>query len=399
MLSTRTKNNHRSWQLETSHVISYDVVETSDIFSPDNDALMFGDTGRASRRFVVVDEVVYDTRVEQIHGYFEQRGVEARIFPIAATEQNKTFDLFFQIARELDAFRLDRRHEPIIAMGGGVLTDVVSMVASCYRRGTPCVRVPTTLMGCVDAAIGVKTAVNFNGFKNRIGSFEAPIACILDRSFLSTLPMRHILNGLSEIVKLALIRSAPLFELLEAEGKAAVLDRFQTKGTAIFRDAIHVMLEELQHNLFETVLERAVDYGHTFSPILEMQDIHGVLHGEAVAIDAAFSAILAQERGLIPPFLCNRVLNTMADLGLPLHHPLLDADMLWAGLEERTAHRDGFQRVPLMKNLGEATFVNDITRVELAHGLDVWRKRCAPRSSMRLGHRPLDLAIGEKAER
>jgi 3-dehydroquinate synthase len=399
MLSTRNNNNHRSWRLETSHVIEYDVVETTDIFSPDNDALMFGATGRASRRFVVVDEVVYDTRVDQIHGYFEQRGVEARILPVAATEQNKTFDLFFQIARELDSFRLDRRHEPIIAMGGGVLTDVVSMVASCYRRGTPCVRVPTTLMGCVDAAIGVKTAVNFNGYKNRIGSFEAPIACILDRSFLSTLPMRHILNGLSEIVKLALIRSAPLFELLEAEGKAAVLDRFQTRGTAIFRDAIHVMLEELQHNLFEDVLERAVDYGHTFSPVLEMQDLHGVLHGEAVAIDSAFSAILAQERGLIPQFLCNRVLNTMADLGLPLHHHLLDAEMLWAGLEERTAHRDGYQRVPLMSELGQATFVNDITQKELAHALEVWRKRCAPRSSMRLGHRPMDLAIGEKADR
>jgi 3-dehydroquinate synthase len=337
---------------------------------------LLGGRDRTSRRFIVVDEVIYATRKDKIHAYFDHHGIEVRVLPVPATEQNKNFDLFFQIARELDSFRLNRRHEPIIVIGGGVLTDVVSLVASCYRRGTPCVRVPTTLMGLVDAAIGIKTAVNFNGYKNRIGSFEPPFACILDRGFLSTLPMRHILNGVGEIVKLALIKDATLFELLESEGKQAILDRFQTKGSEIFRRSIDGMLEELEPNLFEDNLERIVDYGHTFSLVLEMQDLDGVLHGEAVAIDCAFTAILAQERGMIPPFLCNRVLSTMANLGLPLYHPLVDADLMWEGLEERTAHRDGYQRVPLMCGLGKAAFVNDITHAELVHAVRVWEERC-----------------------
>ena len=219
MLTSRANGPHRTWEIRQTRAVNYDVRETTDVLHPSNPTLLVGGRG-SSRRLVVVDEVVYATRAERLKEYFEHHGVKAKILPVTATEPSKSFDLFFQIARELDAFKLNRRNEPVIALGGGVLLDVVSFVASCYRRGTPCVRVPTTLMGLVDAAIGIKTAVNFDKNKNRIGSFEAPFAAILDRTFLATLPMRHILNGVGEIMKLALIRDAKLFELLESEGKA-----------------------------------------------------------------------------------------------------------------------------------------------------------------------------------
>lgn len=328
------------------------------------------------RRIVVIDEVVHKIWAAQIDAYFQHHKVDYRVVPVEATEKNKSFELFYQIAREFDAFRLDRRNEPVIAIGGGVLTDVVSMVASCYRRGTPCIRVPTTLMGYVDAAIGIKTAVNFDSNKNRIGTFEAPFACILDRTFLKTLPMRHLLNGMGEIAKMALIRDGELFDLLETQGRHAIQNRFQNSGEEILRRAIHGMLEELEPNLFEDNLERAVDYGHTFSPLLEMRDIDNLLHGEAVAIDCAFSAVLSQLRGMIPSFTCNRVLQTMASLGLPIYHPELDAEMCWHSLEERTAHRGGFQRVPLINAIGRVAFVNDITRAELERAVHVWQERC-----------------------
>lgn len=376
MLSTRNNDNHRTWALTTSRVISYEVMETSNIFDPANTSLLIGGGGAQKRRIIVVDEVVHKDWADQIDAYFTHHKVDYRVLPVQATEKNKSFDLFFQIAREFDAFRLDRRNEPVIAIGGGVLTDVVSMVASCYRRGTPCIRVPTTLMGYVDAAIGIKTAVNFDSNKNRIGTFDAPFACVLDRTFLRTLPMRHILNGVGEIAKLALIHDFDLFELLETEGKHAVTSRFQGCGEEILRRAIHGMLEELEPNLFEDNLERAVDYGHTFSPLLEMRDIDGLLHGEAVAIDCAFSAVLAQLRGMIPSFTCNRVLQTMAGIGLPIYHPQLDAEMCWHSLEERTAHRAGRQRVPLMNDIGRVSFVHDITRAELERAVHVWTERC-----------------------
>src|SRR5574337_2166952 len=130
----------------------------------------------------------------------------------------KTVDAWLGILHELDAFPIHRRDEPIIAIGGGVLTDVVGFVASSYRRGVPHIKVPTTLMGYVDASVGVKSGINFNHHKNRLGSFEAPLQVLLDRAFLATLPHRHILNGVCEIIKLALINDVALFVQLEQHG-------------------------------------------------------------------------------------------------------------------------------------------------------------------------------------
>ena len=134
-----------------------------------------------------------------------------RSSPFLGGEENKTVEHYLSILRELDSFPIHRRDEPIIAIGGGVLTDVVGFVASSYRRGVPHIKVPTTLMGYVDASIGIKTGINFNGNKNRLGSFDPPEKVFLDKSFLKTLPKRHILNGVCEIIKLAIIKDAEFF--------------------------------------------------------------------------------------------------------------------------------------------------------------------------------------------
>jgi 3-dehydroquinate synthetase len=114
--------------------------------------------------------------------------------------------------RELDTFPIHRRDEPIIAIGGGTLTDVVGFVASSYRRSVPHLKVPTTLMGYVDASIGIKTGINFDGHKSRLGSFEPPRKVLLDKTFLQTLPREYILDGTGEIIKLAVIKDAGLFK-------------------------------------------------------------------------------------------------------------------------------------------------------------------------------------------
>ena len=128
-----------------------------------------------------------------------------------AGEENKSVEVYLDILRQLDSFPIHRRDEPIIAIGGGVLTDVVAFIASSYRRSVPHIKVPTTLMGYVDASIGIKTGINFNGHKNRLGSFEPPRQVLLDKTFLKTLPRRHLLNGVCEIIKLAIIKDARCF--------------------------------------------------------------------------------------------------------------------------------------------------------------------------------------------
>ena len=169
-----------------------------------------------------------------------------------------------------------RRREPFLAIGGGVLLDIAGMAACLYRRGVPFVRVPTTLLAIVDASVGVKNGVDYccnvtdETYKNRVGSFYAPSACLLDTSFISTQDSRNICNGFGEIMKLALVRSTDLFELLETHGAALVNAKFGESSVVpdgvsdrVIDLSIQIMLEELGPNLWEKKLERCVDYGES----------------------------------------------------------------------------------------------------------------------------------------
>jgi len=358
------------------HTIEYEVVNTSNLFHPRNWALLSAGGIEDSRRFVVVDSNVEKVYSTAIRDYFAYHHVETRIVTFPGGEEHKTADYYLSILRELDAFPIHRRDEPIIAIGGGVLTDVVGFVAGSYRRGVPYIKVPTTLMGYVDASIGIKTGVNFNGSKNRLGAFHPPQKVLLDKSFLKTLPRRHILNGVCEIIKLAVIKDAGLFDLLEMHGAQSVEAHFQDEmGGMILDRAIRGMLEELEPNLFEEDLARKVDFGHTFSYGLETRHEAHLYHGEAVLLDILVSTLIARGRNLLSDEEVRRIFRLTDDLGFELDASILDPDLLWASLTERTYHRNGLQRVPMPRGMGECIFINDIkaNEIELAvKNLENW---------------------------
>ena len=348
------------------HTIEYEVVNAPNLFHPQNPALLSVGRIENGRRFVVVDSNVERIYSAEIRSYFSHHQVEAKIITFPGGEENKTMENYLSTVRELDSFPIHRRDEPIIAIGGGVLTDVVGFVAGSYRRGVPHIKVPTTLMGYVDASIGIKTGVNFNGNKNRLGVFTPPQKILLDKAFLKTLPKRHILNGICEIIKLAIIKDAGLFCLLEAHGARSVDTHFQDdEGGSILDRAIGGMLEELQPNLFEEDLARKVDFGHTFSYGLETHHEAHLLHGEAVLLDIVISALIARARNLLSEEDTNRIFHLITKLGIILDTIILDPCLLWQSLEERTYHRNGLQRVPLPHGIGRCVFVNDVNADEI----------------------------------
>ena len=348
------------------YTIEYEIINSPNLFHPDNLALLSVGTIENARRFVVVDGNVERYYSAEIQNYFRQNQVEAKIITFPGGEENKTVENYLSIARELDTFPIHRRNEPIIAIGGGVLTDVVGFVASSYRRGIPHINVSTTLMGYIDASIGIKTGVNFNDSKNRLGVFAPPQKVFLDSSFFKTLPKRHILNGLCEIIKLAIIKDAELFSMLEAYGVQSVDAKFQNKeGDAILDRAICGMLDELEPNLLEEDLTRRVDFGHTFSYGLETHREAHMLHGEAVLLDIAISTMIASKRNLLSNSATSRIFCLIGELGFILDTTILDPSMLWQSLQERTYHRNGLQRVPLPNDIGNCAFVNDVTGDEI----------------------------------
>jgi 3-dehydroquinate synthase len=363
-----------SWRVRTQKEISYEVRLQDNLFRADrSDLLDIGsDCHGKLRRFVVIDSNVHRLHGETIRAYFEHHDVDYAMVVFKADETVKDLGHVTRIVEELDSFGIARRQEPVIVIGGGVLMDIVGLVASLYRRGTPFLRVPTTLIGLVDAGVGAKTGVNFNGHKNRLGTYAPAALTLLDRSFLSTVQRRHIGNGLAEILKIGLIKDFALFKQLEEHGPLLLDEKFQGRtptgdeaAVAVLHAATHGMLEELQPNLWEADLERCVDYGHTFSPTVEMRALPALLHGEAVCVDMALTTVMAYRRGLLSEDERDRVLAVMSALELPSWHPLLDPVVLVNALEDCVRHRDGEQRLPLPVGIGDVTFVNDVTEKEL----------------------------------
>jgi 3-dehydroquinate synthase len=369
-------NEARVWRIKQQRLIEYEVVNCRNIFSPENDALVSIGKRKDTRRFVIVDSNVERYFSVQIRDYFDHHNIDARVLVFPSGEKNKTVDNYLWLLRELDKFPINRRDEPIIAIGGGVLTDIAGFVAGSYRRGVPHVKVPTTLMGYVDASIGIKAGINFNNNKNRLGAFEPPKRVFLDRKFLKTLPHRHILNGMCEVIKLAVIKDFELFDLLETYGTSCIETNFQNEISASILDrSVGGMLEELQPNLYEDELARRVDFGHTFSYGLETQPQTDLLHGEAVLIDILISSILATTRNLLSTQELNRLFDLVSKFGIVLNDELVTPDLLWATLRERTYHRNGLQRIPLPQGLGGCTFVNNVTFDELQSACRIYEER------------------------
>ncbi|OZC67409.1 2-epi-5-epi-valiolone synthase [Rhodococcus sp. 15-725-2-2b] len=376
-----------AWKVEAVKQVEYHVIAARNLFETENAQLLTGCSAapltRGDRRLVVIDSNVDRIHGDRIRRYFEHHGVAASFVPMRADETVKEWSSVIRVVDAMNGFGIDRRREPVIAVGGGVLLDVVGFAASVYRRGTPYIRIPTTLIGLVDAGVGVKTGVNYGMGKNRLGTYAPAIATYVDRSFLRTLDDRHLSNGLAEILKMALIKSVDLFELLETYGQRLIADNFQgtsseldTAATQVIAESIHLMLEELQPNLWESCLERCVDYGHTFSPTLEMEALPALLHGEAVSIDMALTSALGFLRGSLSREDLDRILTVMKRLGLPVWNDVLaTAGVLDAALADTVRHRDGRQRLPLPVGIGGHHFANDVTNEEIASALTLLARK------------------------
>ncbi|MFJ2826851.1 sedoheptulose 7-phosphate cyclase [Streptomyces sp. NPDC087263] len=365
-----------TWYVQAQQPIGYEISLTRGLLSPANPALAkaVGADGRGGvRALVVVDRVVDELYGTALRAYFDAWRTDATWVVMPGDEETKSLEQVVEVTRAMTEMGILRRTERVVVVGGGVLMDVVGMAASLYRRGAPYIRVPTTLIGQVDAGVGVKTGVNDGTHKNRLGTYYAPEVTLIDPEFLRTVPARHIANGLAEIIKMALIKDADLFRLLEETVAHISSDTLADCGAAmseVVSRAIAGMLDELEPNLWEGVLERSVDYGHTFSPSLELRADPPLLHGEAVGVDMAVCVALAAGRQYVSTADAHRALALIAAAGLPLTHPVFTPELLQVGLADAVKHRDGLQRLPLTNGIGSCVFVNDITAAELSRALD-----------------------------
>jgi demethyl-4-deoxygadusol synthase len=370
------------------HVEGYEKIDFSLLYVAGAFALENAEIAESYRQFrrclMVVDEAVYSLYCEQIQTYFKHYKIDLTVFLVTIKETEKTLRTFERIVDAFADFGLVRK-EPVLVVGGGLTTDVAGFACATYRRRTNYIRVPTTLIGLIDASVAIKVAVNHGKLKNRLGAYHASQKVILDFSFLKTLPVDQVRNGMAELIKISVVANSGIFELLEKYGEDLLHTRFgYLNGTPELRevahkvtyDAINTMLGLEVPNLHELDLDRVIAYGHTWSPTLELTPEIPMFHGHGVNIDMAFSATIAQQRGYLSVSDRDRILRLMSRIGLAIDSPYLTPELLWKATESISRTRDGLLRAAVPHPIGSCSFINDLTRAELDQILVIHKQIC-----------------------
>lgn len=208
----------------------------------------------------------------------------------------------------------------VLAVGGGIVTDVAGFVASTYMRGLKFGFVSTTLLGQVDASVGGKNGVNVDGYKNMVGTFTQPQFVICDPALLRTLPDREFRAGLAEVVKAAIIADEGLFARIEQTSFEAL--RGDTALLAgIIESAIRIKADIVERDEREAGERRKLNLGHTLAHAIEKSS-HRMNHGEAVAVGTALIAGAAVRLGLLREEERQRIVDLLARLGFELTPPV-----------------------------------------------------------------------------
>jgi len=369
VLETTVSEQSVDWDVKSPIYFEYKVKLCNNCFDLEDDFLAsFSVYDDIKERLLIVDDGLPTEFIQSFKNYLKSFGQEAVIIRFLTNENTKNLDLLLSILSEIEKFGVPRRGNPILALGGGVLLDTVGFAASMYRRGVPYIKIPTTLLSLVDTAIGIKTSVNHFGRRNRIGSFYPGIGAVISPIFLKTLPVEHFSYGLAEIIKIAIVKSQKLFELLENNQENLLDYKFYDtdEGLKVIQLACHYMLEELAPNLTETNLERLVDFGHTFSPIPEMKSledntVHELAHGEAVFLDVIFTSCMGQILGHTNKSLVKRIINLGKHAGLPISHPYFnDPMLLFESSNDAKKHRAGSVNLPVPCELEQIIFLENI---------------------------------------
>jgi 5-deoxy-5-amino-3-dehydroquinate synthase len=239
--------------------------------------------------------------------------LEQRTFTIGDGEDAKHLGTVEDLCRDLAQWGLTRG-DVVVAVGGGVVTDVAGFVAAVYHRGVPVVHVPTSLLGQVDAAIGGKTGVNLPEGKNLVGAYWQPSAVLCDTETLATLPPREYRSGLGEMAKYAFLGVDRLPDLPLDEAVAA---------------CVRCKAEVVASDEREGGRRAILNYGHTLAHAIETEGAYGLRHGEAVAVGLVYAAEVAHRLGRIDADRVAEHRRVVAGYDLPLHLPPdLDPDRL-----------------------------------------------------------------------
>lgn len=286
----------------------YDLLE---------DDKFFKTLHKMEKQFVIVT----DSHVGKLYGEpllnsMESEGFDVILITLPAGESHKSRKSKAYVEDQMFEEKLGR-DTCLIAMGGGMITDLGGFVAATYCRGIPYITIPTSLLGMVDASIGNKTGINVKHGKNLLGAIYPPRFTFFDFSMLSTLPDNEIRNGTAEIVKHGLIQKRSLFNLLVED-----LDKWQERDLDFLKkiiiDSCHIKKNVVEDDMKEEGIRRILNFGHTVGHAIELLEEYTLSHGEAIAIGMIVEALISMKLKRLKEGDFDEIYHLIKIMGFPL---------------------------------------------------------------------------------
>lgn len=322
-----------------------------------------------SQVVLVSNEVVAPLYVERVRAALGARQLITEIV-LPDGEQFKSLDTLAVI---FDRVMADNhsRNTTFVAVGGGVVGDITGFAAACYQRGVNFIQVPTTLLAQVDSSVGGKTAVNHPQGKNMIGAFYQPQAVLIDINTLQTLPDREFSAGLAEVVKYGLISDEPFYRWLQ-EHMPRLLAREEAALAEAIERSCATKAQIVSADEREGGIRAILNLGHTFGHAIETGQGYGQwLHGEAVATGMLLALELSARRGWVALSDVDDFRTLLLGMHLPVCQPKdMDAETFLKLMAHDKKVIDGKLRLILLRDIGSACIVDDVTESELRDLLD-----------------------------
>ena len=341
---------------------SYDILIGSGLRAQVGEFLK--DILKPSRIVIITHPSINGLYGEEVKASFIAQGWTTDIIEVPEGESSKNLGQAEKLYDRLLEFNCDRK-SVLVALGGGVIGDLVGFVAATYQRGIPFIQVPTTLLSQVDSSVGGKTAVNHPKGKNMIGAFYQPRLVIADLETLRTLPQKEYRAGLAEIVKYGVIADAKLFEFLETHYKKILNLDFECLSH-IIETSCSIKARVVEKDERESHYRMILNFGHTFGHAIEsLTEYSQFIHGEAVSMGMVLAAHLSHSVGKCSEETPKRLEALLKNLGLPVDMPELDSSAVLESLYHDKKTMDRNIKFILVKDIGSIEIVDQVTEAEI----------------------------------
>lgn len=331
---------------------SYEIEIGFDLVEKLTEDLKSGLAGKIKRFVLITDDNVDKFYAEPVFSAIEKEGYEIKKFVIPAGEKSKTREMKAWLEDEMLAAGF-KRDCMVIAVGGGVVTDLAGFVAGTFGRGVPFINYATTILAAADASVGGKTAVDTPLATNLIGIFNQPQKVYIDIACWKTLPERQVSSGMAETVKQACLADKKFFEYLE-ENMESILAGNTDNCIHIAEENCRIKYEIVMKDEKEAGLREVLNLGHTVGRAIETLSDYRLLHGEAVSIGMVAECALAKYLGYMTDEEEERVVKLLSRAKLPVTIPAyIDRKALVKKLYTDKKVRNGKLRFVVQKGIGE----------------------------------------------